>query len=283
MKGDTNQSGEAPYMVGIAWNQLFAGVRTGFQSNSVFYNLTQAGVTANAWHHVAVTYNDSTSVITMYLDGTQVGQGAVPPSAVGNGFPLSIGRNGTTGHYWNGKLDDVRIWSGMRTPAQITANMGNEYIGAPNGLVGNWRFNEGSGTTINDYAGDATATLNGGATFTTDVHGAPPPTPTPGPPTATPTATPTVGPVTCPCTIFSATSAPVNAANSDNSSIELGVKFRPDRNGFITGLRYYKSAQNTGPHVGTLWSSTGTQLAQATFTGETGSGWQQVNFSSPVA
>ena len=44
MKGDTNQSGEAPYMLGIAWNSLFAGTRTGFQSTTVMYNLTAAGV-----------------------------------------------------------------------------------------------------------------------------------------------------------------------------------------------------------------------------------------------
>ena len=31
------------------------------------------------------------------------------------------------------------------------------------------------------------------------------------------------------------------------------------------------------------WTSTGTLLATATFTGETASGWQQVNFASPVA
>src|SRR5262249_14360045 len=51
----------------------------------------------------------------------------------------------------------------------------------------------------------------------------------------------------------------------------------------ITGLRYYKSANNTGTHVGNLWSSTGTLLATAIFSGETTSGWQQVTFSTPVA
>jgi hypothetical protein len=35
--------------------------------------------------------------------------------------------------------------------------------------------------------------------------------------------------------------------------------------------------------VGDLWSSTGTHLASATFTGESATGWQQVNFASPVA
>jgi hypothetical protein len=51
----------------------------------------------------------------------------------------------------------------------------------------------------------------------------------------------------------------------------------------ITGVRFYKSSANTGMHVGNLWSSTGTLLATATFSSETASGWQQVNFSPMVA
>jgi glucose/arabinose dehydrogenase/endonuclease YncB( thermonuclease family) len=101
--------------------------------------------------------------------------------------------------------------------------------------------------------------------------------------TNTPTATPTAGALGCPCTIWPSSSVPAIAAQTDSSSVELGVKFRSDAAGFITGLRFYKGAGNTGTHVGSLWSSTGQLLAQATFTGETGSGWQQVTFSSPVA
>lgn len=65
--------------------------------------------------------------------------------------------------------------------------------------------------------------------------------------------------------------------------IELGVSFKSDVAGYITGIRFYKSSANTGTHVGNLWSSTGTLLASATFTNETASGWQQVNFLNPVA
>jgi hypothetical protein len=62
------------------------------------------------------------------------------------------------------------------------------------------------------------------------------------------------------------------------------VKFRSDQNGFITGIRFYKGSTNTGTHAGSLWASTGgPALATATFSGETASGWQQVNFTTPVA
>ncbi len=87
----------------------------------------------------------------------------------------------------------------------------------------------------------------------------------------------------CPCEGYNASAAPVTADSGDSGAIEVGVKFRADYAGYITGIRFYKAAANTGTHTGDLWSSTGTLLATATFTGETTSGWQQVNFSSPVA
>jgi hypothetical protein len=75
---------------------------------------------------------------------------------------------------------------------------------------------------------------------------------------------------------------PVTQNGTDTSSVELGLKFRSDVAGWITGVRFYKRSTNTGTHVASLWSSTGTLLAQAIFSGETASGWQQVSFSSPV-
>ena len=91
------------------------------------------------------------------------------------------------------------------------------------------------------------------------------------------TATPTT------VTIWPSTAVPGLVDGGADSSVELGVKFRSDVAGTITGIRFYKASANTGTHVGNLWSSTGTKLATVTFTGETGSGWQQMLFSSPVA
>ena len=76
---------------------------------------------------------------------------------------------------------------------------------------------------------------------------------------------------------------PTTIDSGDPGSVELGVKFTSDVNGTVTGVRFYKAATNTGTHIGSLWSSSGTLLAQATFTNETASGWQQVNFSSPIS
>jgi len=87
----------------------------------------------------------------------------------------------------------------------------------------------------------------------------------------------------CPCSIWSASDAPSTGSSNDASAVELGVRFRASTNGYITGIRFYKGSNNTGAHVGTLWSNTGTQLAQVTFQNESASGWQKATFATPVA
>ena len=92
----------------------------------------------------------------------------------------------------------------------------------------------------------------------------------------------TAAPGSCPCSLWGSPVIGVADAG-DDSGVELGVKFRADVDGFITGIRYYKSAANTGTHTGNLWSTSGTRLATATFANETSTGWQFVAFSTPVA
>jgi hypothetical protein len=68
----------------------------------------------------------------------------------------------------------------------------------------------------------------------------------------------------------------------ETTPVEVGVKFRADVSGMITGIRFYKRSADTVTHTGSLWSATGTLLATGTFTGETTSGWQQLTFTTPV-
>jgi hypothetical protein len=92
-----------------------------------------------------------------------------------------------------------------------------------------------------------------------------------------------VNPTTTTESLFSASSVPSIVTVADTNAVELGLKFQANTNGEITGIRFYKGSLNVGTHVADLWSSTGTLLATATFASETASGWQQVNFSNPVA
>jgi hypothetical protein len=83
--------------------------------------------------------------------------------------------------------------------------------------------------------------------------------------------------------LFQSTDAPATVTVSNSKAVELGVKFRSSMAGKVTAIRFYKGSKNTGTHMGHLWSASGSLLASATFTGETASGWQQVNLATPVA
>ena len=86
-----------------------------------------------------------------------------------------------------------------------------------------------------------------------------------------------------PVSLWPSSAVPATVADPDTAAVELGVKFRADVAGRVTGIRFYKGPQNTGTHTGTLWSNDGQPLATATFANETAGGWQQVNFATPVA
>jgi hypothetical protein len=133
------------------------------------------------------------------------------------------------------------------------------------------------------------AALTSGGTYTARVHGAaasPYVTDLAGNPLAADVAWSftTGAAIVCPCSLWDpATTVPPIADFNDAHAIEVGVKVRADVDGYITGLRFYKSAANTGVHLANLWTTAGTLLATATFSSESPSGWQEVSFPAPVA
>ena len=93
--------------------------------------------------------------------------------------------------------------------------------------------------------------------------------------------TTTTAPSACPCTIWT-TVSPAPKSVASGTALEVGVRFRSDRAGSISGIRFYKAAGDTGTHTGKLYTGGGVLLASAKFSGESGSGWQEVMFSPAV-
>ena len=76
--------------------------------------------------------------------------------------------------------------------------------------------------------------------------------------------------------------APETTATGQGLTWEQGIEFSTSVNGQITHIRFWKAAGETGVHTGRIWTASGQQLAEATFTCETASGWQQVPLSTPL-
>jgi hypothetical protein len=83
--------------------------------------------------------------------------------------------------------------------------------------------------------------------------------------------------------LWNTTVTPGTVDATDNSSVELGIKFTSNVAGTVSAIRFYKGPTNIGAHTVNLWSSSGTLLASAPSSNETASGWQTVSLSAPVS
>lgn len=162
-----------PYQTGTAdsytiWFQdgvLHAGVQVSSPAGA-------AAVTwqaVNEWHHAALTFDETSKLETFYIDGLPVSCATVSTAPSYDAHPLVIGAdydNTLLNGYWNGKLDDVRLFSTARTASQVWADMHAHKLGPTAGLVGEWNFDEGAGQVVGDASGNG----NDGVLGTTDAE-----------------------------------------------------------------------------------------------------------------
>lgn len=128
-----------------------------------------ASVADGQWHHVAVTYdNSSASKAKLYIDGFLDASNnfTVIMNSSSSG-PIILGRRNDNVNYYEGLMDEVRIWDYAKTATQITAGMNNTACGNTTGLVAYYNFNHGTAggnnatvTTLVDYANTNNGILN---------------------------------------------------------------------------------------------------------------------------
>src|SRR5207253_735157 len=122
-----------------------------------------AGTTAipadGVWRHAAVTYDGTTW--RLFLNGAPEGQllvgnftprfDSIQHAALATALNSTGGvTSGQTAGFFNGVLDEARIWNYARSPQQISRGRMLEIPSATPGLLGRWGLNEGAGSTAGD-------------------------------------------------------------------------------------------------------------------------------------
>ena len=106
-------------------------------------------VPTNEWTHVAVTYDGATN--RYYINGVLDHAVAAPGSPYQSNSELFIGRQGSAGdRYFDGALDEVRMWNTARSESEIQSNISRALLANEPGLVGCWRFDEQAGVQAVD-------------------------------------------------------------------------------------------------------------------------------------
>jgi chitodextrinase len=88
----------------------------------------------NVWYYVAGVYNASARTLDIYVNGVLNNgtlSGTIPASQINSAVNVNIGRR-SGGYYFNGVIDDVRIYSRALSQAEIQADM-NTPVGSPAG------------------------------------------------------------------------------------------------------------------------------------------------------
>jgi hypothetical protein len=107
------------------------------------------------WHHVAYTFDNANARHTLFIDGLPVACAGVAGTLTVDSTPLLLGgdiESGSPYGFWDGQLDEIRLFSIARSPDQIWVDMHQHTLGAVTGLVAEWRFDEGSGQVCSNSA-----------------------------------------------------------------------------------------------------------------------------------
>lgn len=109
----------------------------------------------NKWHHVAGTYDGRT--ITVLVNGLAIasqsasGRLRIDPSDLyaGKGDPTF-----SSGEYFHGEFDEIRIWSVARSQEQIRAALNAPLTGKEAGLLAYWNFDDGTAKDLSGHGND---------------------------------------------------------------------------------------------------------------------------------
>ena len=85
------------------------------------YTISPAGLPVYNWSHVAVTYDGAN--LRLYVNGNQVSSRSQSGMIQATSSPLRIGGNSVYGEYFEGYIDEARIYSQALSPTQIQTDM----------------------------------------------------------------------------------------------------------------------------------------------------------------
>jgi len=175
-KGD-GQDGGSSRSYEIQWTPTEGFAATVFLGTSTYATLSTPG-SAGQWTHIALTYDSNQKLICLYKNGLLTASSTNNAAGVPltgqqvrqTTLPLVFGviPGGPPTHA-TGSMDEVRVWSRVRTAVEIGGSMFRRLAGSEPGLAGYWTFDDGTAFDNTGHGhhgvlnGDATTTLLSGS------------------------------------------------------------------------------------------------------------------------
>jgi alpha-tubulin suppressor-like RCC1 family protein len=107
-------------------------------------------ITLGQWHHVAATRDRASGAMKLYVDGQLVASGMGSTAALTAPAQMRLGSLATGIGFFQGQMDEIRLWNVVRSQAEITNNFLATLAGNEPGLVAYHRFDEGTSVIAHD-------------------------------------------------------------------------------------------------------------------------------------
>lgn len=104
----------------------------------------------NQWVHVLAFFDDASNALRLFRNGVEIGNVGVTGGLTISTSDHYIGSFGGNFEFFDGQIDELRVWNYGRWASQITNGMNPCYPIDTSGLVAWYKFDEGSGTMLND-------------------------------------------------------------------------------------------------------------------------------------
>jgi len=114
---------------------------------------------ASAWHHYALSY-DTTGTVVLYGDDKVLLSKFDVKYSPSERSSLYLGRSVNGNSFGQANVDEVRVWNTARTISDINGNKDVLLSGSQQGLVAYWPLSDGSGNLVADRAGSHSLTVN---------------------------------------------------------------------------------------------------------------------------
>lgn len=177
VKFDNAITGSSPYMKffdkGDAYNSAMretGNIRFTFWlagDSSANLDSSRTSWLAGTWYHIAEVYDGN--AMSIYVNGILDNSMPMTGNIASMSYPLAVGAYTLGGQYFlQGAMDEFKIYNYARTTQDIL----NDYNSVPQGPVGNWKFDEGSGNIAHDSSGNGNdGTLVSGPQWVAGVSG----------------------------------------------------------------------------------------------------------------
>ncbi len=135
----------AGFGLSVGAGQLLFGV-----GGTADTTIRSSDIADGLWHHVAATRERTSGAIRLYVDGNLVASGTGGTLALDSPVQMRLGSLATGINFFNGQMDEVRIWNRVRGQDEIQSDMLHPLTGSESSLASYWPLDEGAGSTTRD-------------------------------------------------------------------------------------------------------------------------------------